>query len=142
MNPKYITVHCSATPNERDIGRDEIEEMHINRGFRGIGYHLVIRRDGEVENGRDIHTQGAHVKGHNQDNIGICLIGTDEFTEEQFATLRETISELASVYGIYKENVKGHRDWSPDLNGDGKITSNEWVKLCPCFDVQEWWVNA
>ena len=24
-----------------------------------------------------------------------------------------------------------------DLNGDGKITRNEWMKACPCFDAGE-----
>jgi N-acetylmuramoyl-L-alanine amidase len=33
-----------------------------------------------------------------------------------------------------KAQIKGHRDFSPDLNKDGKITSNEWIKQCPCFD--------
>jgi N-acetylmuramoyl-L-alanine amidase len=28
----------------------------------------------------------------------------------------------------------GHRDTSPDLNKDGKITPNEYIKSCPCFD--------
>lgn len=34
--------------------------------------------------------------------------------------------------------IVGHRDLSPDKNGDGIITSNEWVKLCPSFDVTKW----
>lgn len=142
MKPEFITIHCSATPNNRDIGRDEIEEMHNRRGWRGIGYHYVIRRDGTLENGRSLKLTGAHVYGHNKNNIGIVLIGTDEFTEEQFETLRETVSDLCGLYGVKNENVLGHRDWSPDKNGDGKITSDEWVKRCPCFDVREWWANA
>jgi hypothetical protein len=35
------------------------------------------------------------------------------------------------------QNVLGHRDFSPDLNGDGLITPNEWMKACPCFDVSK-----
>ena len=30
--------------------------------------------------------------------------------------------------------ILGHRDLSPDSNGDGRITPNEWIKQCPCFD--------
>lgn len=28
----------------------------------------------------------------------------------------------------------GHRDLSPDLNHNGEIEPEEWVKQCPCFD--------
>ena len=33
--------------------------------------------------------------------------------------------------------VCGHRDLSPDLNGNGEIEPEEWVKQCPCFDVSK-----
>jgi len=35
--------------------------------------------------------------------------------------------------------VKGHMDYSSDQNKDGIITKNEWLKVCPCFDVEEWY---
>ena len=25
-----------------------------------------------------------------------------------------------------------------DKNGDGKVSRNEWLKDCPCFDVRDW----
>ena len=31
--------------------------------------------------------------------------------------------------------VCGHRDLSPDLNGNGEIEPEEWIKQCPCFEV-------
>ena len=34
-------------------------------------------------------------------------------------------------------SIKGHRDYSPDLNGDGIIQRNEWIKECPCFEVSD-----
>jgi N-acetyl-anhydromuramyl-L-alanine amidase AmpD len=40
------------------------------------------------------------------------------------------------VYGPLQ--VFGHRDLSPDKNGDGKIDSRDWVKACPSFDVRAW----
>jgi len=33
--------------------------------------------------------------------------------------------------------VCGHRDLSPDLNGNGEIEPEEWIKACPCFEVKE-----
>ncbi|WP_218565127.1 MULTISPECIES: hypothetical protein [unclassified Pseudomonas] len=34
--------------------------------------------------------------------------------------------------------ILGHRDLSPDLNNDGKITPIEFIKACPSFDVATW----
>ena len=35
--------------------------------------------------------------------------------------------------------VCGHRDLSPDLNGNGEIEPEEWIKACPCFEVKAEW---
>ncbi|EMQ2877340.1 N-acetylmuramoyl-L-alanine amidase, partial [Vibrio navarrensis] len=71
----YITIHCSATSPEQNIGVSEIRAWHRAKGWRDIGYHWVITRQGELQAGRPMTQQGAHVRGHNQGNIGICLIG-------------------------------------------------------------------
>jgi len=34
--------------------------------------------------------------------------------------------------------VCGHRDLSPDTNGNGQTESTEWLKTCPGFDVRAW----
>ena len=43
---KFLVVHCSDTPDSDDIGAIEIHKMHIGFGWEGIGYHKVIRRNG------------------------------------------------------------------------------------------------
>lgn len=142
----HITVHCSATQATKDIGAAEIKVMHLQRGFRTIGYHYVIRRNGVVETGRPETEVGAHVEGHNTGNLGICLIGginaagkgENNFTAEQFASLRKLLGELQAKHGVPDEKVQGHRDWFGDYNGDGKIDSRDWLKECPCFDVKKW----
>ena len=139
MNPKYITIHCSATPpSQGNIGVTAIREMHLEKGFHDIGYHLVIKRDGDIQYGRSLKKSGAGVKGHNKDNIHICLIGgvsevgdaEFNYTSIQMDALRYLISELSGRYGVKLENIKGHRDW-PNVK-----------KACPCFSVsdklQEW----
>ena len=45
-----IVVHCSATRADRALTTEELEIIHRRRGFRGIGYHYYIRRDGTVVN--------------------------------------------------------------------------------------------
>lgn len=145
---KYIVVHCSATPPSSDIGVDEIRDWHTRKGWSDIGYHAVIKRTGHLEFGRHFDQPGAHVKGQNFQSVGICLVGgVDEngkaennFSASQLSTLRNVIAMLVCAYPHAK--VLGHRDLSPDLNGDGKITSEEWLKDCPCFDVRQWLVRA
>lgn len=63
MNVNYIVVHGAWTPPSLDVGAEEICEWHRERGWREIGHHFVIRRDGTVEDGRDHGTPGAHVRG-------------------------------------------------------------------------------
>jgi N-acetylmuramoyl-L-alanine amidase len=162
-----IVIHCSATPNGKSFRAADINNMHKTRGFKrdsqavrtknpelpNIGYHYVIGIDGKVEEGRGLEEIGAHVQGSNAKTIGICMIGTDKFTEQQWQALRELIIHLAgkikgklcmtaeSALAAYKDmgiSIKGHRDYSPDLNGDGQITRNEWIKICPGFDVAAW----
>lgn len=145
-----IVVHCSATPPSRDVGVREISAMHKDRGFKEVdgtycGYHWVIRRDGRIEHGRKESSVGAHVQGHNANSIGICLAGgidaagrsENNFTEAQFAALRQLLGEVIDRYP--KAELFGHRDLSPDKDGDGVVERHEWLKDCPCFDVRAWW---
>jgi N-acetyl-anhydromuramyl-L-alanine amidase AmpD len=140
----YIVVHCSATPPDRDIGHYEIDEWHRARGWREIGYHAVIRRDGLIEFGRHFDDIGAHVAGENYRSVGVCLVGgvddngdaENNFTDEQFKSLIALLAVLSRTYP--GAEILGHRDLSPDLDGDGVIERHEWLKDCPCFDVREW----
>lgn len=110
-------VHCSASTHG-DV--KEIRRWHQARGWQDIGYHFVIRPDGEVEVGRMLHEMGAHCEGYNRDSIGTCLIGNTEFTPAQFATLRRLHAMLQALFpGI---TAHGHREFNPH-------------KTCPNFAV-------
>jgi len=140
-----IVVHCSATREGQWVDAHDIDRWHKARGWSGIGYHRVICLDGSVEQGRDFTRRGAHVSGNNTNTIGICMIGglDDEgspkntFTSEQYQSLLSEILNIRTFTGGSAVNVCGHRDFSPDLNGDGLITPDEWIKHCPCFEVSE-----
>mgnify|MGYP003656410791 CR=1 FL=1 len=119
-----IVIHCADTPPEMDIGAKEITDWHKERGFRDIGYHYVIRLDGTIESGRDVGVIGAHVKGHNDDSLGICVVGRGDLTPEQDANLYELIRLIKRTHT--DAEVIGHTDL------DNK-------KTCPNFDVVEWW---
>lgn len=140
----YLVVHVTATPPTSDIGVKEVDAMHKAQGWSGCGYHFVIRRNGKVETGRPEKDVGAHVKGFNSVSVGISLVGgvdakgkpEHNATPEQMAALETLLRELVERYPNAK--VCGHRDLSPDKNGNGIIESGEWLKACPCFDVIPW----
>jgi N-acetyl-anhydromuramyl-L-alanine amidase AmpD len=116
-----------------DIGAKEIREWHTapppkGNGWRDIGYHYVIKRNGTVQAGRPDNQVGAHVAGHNATSIGICMVGGGKgicnFTREQWATLDLIVEGLIKKYP--NAAVCGHRDLNP-------------AKACPSFDARAWW---
>jgi N-acetylmuramoyl-L-alanine amidase len=153
MNPNDIdavVLHCSATREGQDVRMSDIDKWHKERGFACCGYHYVIDLDGKVEVGRPLSMDGAHCntkgvsgKSYNKHSVGICYVGgldkdgnaKDTRTEAQKKAMRELIDSLMDKYPIIE--VIGHRDASPDINGDGQITKNEWIKECPCFSVRD-----
>lgn len=136
-----IVVHCSATRADRDFTENDLEVCHRHRGFNGAGYHFYIRKNGDIKNTRPLEKPGAHALGYNAHSIGICYEGgldvryrpVDTRTEWQKHSLRVLIRTLLMDYPGCR--VCGHRDLSPDRNGDGRISPEEWVKECPCFEV-------
>ena len=147
MNPKYITVHCSATRPMSRFSVADLRSLHVGiNGWTDIGYHFYITTDGEIHECRPLTREGAHVRRRNKDNIGICLEGGlsnetgkpyNTYSFFQLESLRRLIGRLSLNYDIYKDDIKGHRDWYGDTNGDGVIDSGDWLKKCPCFDVRE-----
>lgn len=144
-----IVIHCSASRAGVDLRAADIDKMHKERGFSGIGYHFVVDLDGRVEIGRPLPQDGAHCntpglsgQSYNKHSIGICYVGgldrdgnpADTRTPAQRVALDDLVHDLIQRYPIVE--VIGHRDASPDKNGNGKIECNEWIKQCPCFDAK------
>lgn len=104
---------------------------------------VYIRKDGYIKGTRPIEKTGAHAKGYNAHSLGICYEGgldchgrpKDTRTEWQRHSLRVLVLALLKEYPGAR--VCGHRDLSPDLNGNGEIEPEEWIKVCPCFDAKE-----
>lgn len=121
----------------------DIHRWHKERGWSGMGYHFLVRKDGTIERGRPENTIGAHASGHNSDSIGVCFEGafmTERMGQTQINAGRELISYLKNKYGITK--VQRHKDVNPtNCPGDNfpfdAIVSAEidrWVK-----DEKGWW---
>ena len=141
---KFI-IHCSATKEYKVFSFKDIEYMHERR-FKKIGgchcgYHFIIYLDGTIIQTKPLEFIGQHTAGNNQNTIGICYIGgldkngkpKDTRTMAQKKAINSLLYELLFLYPGRK--ILGHRDLSPDINKDGKITRNEWIKDCPCYDV-------
>ena len=132
---KRIILHCSATPEGRDIDAATIKDWHVNgNGWSDIGYHYVIKLDGDIETGRQLDRVGAHTKCHNKDSIGICYIGgmdadmnpKDTMNEVQESAMKELIYSLRMVW-----------DKPLTLHGHNEYAS----KACPSFKVSEKFPN-
>ena len=146
MKPEQIIVHCSASKWGNVI---EIDRWHRARGWRAIGYHVVILNgmstaqdakrgdtvrilDGAIQVGRaldadadlEAHEMGAHVYGFNKTTIGMCLIGVDKFTRNQIVNSVKVVKFWQELYGIETAKVKGHYEM-PTAKG----------KTCPNIDM-------
>ncbi|SFF13730.1 N-acetylmuramoyl-L-alanine amidase [Nitrosomonas sp. Nm166] len=144
MNTRKITgivIHCAATPNGRWHDVFDIDKWHQERGFKrsdefrrqfnprllAIGYHFIIYTNGAVATGRSLSEIGAHAQGFNSRSLGVCLIGTDKFTIEQWDSLRDNVRASLKLYP--EARIVGHRDL-PNVH-----------KECPGFDVKDWLEN-
>lgn len=139
---RYIVLHCSATRLDQPYSVEALQRDHRARGFRGAGYHFYVRRSGAIHPLRPLDQIGAHVLGHNRHSWGVCYEGglsaeghpQDTRTPEQREALRLLLSQLLAL--APQAHILGHRDLSPDRDGDGKVSPQEWLKSCPCFDAQ------
>jgi len=129
-----IIIHCAATKASMDIGYKEIRKWHVeDNGWDDVGYHFIIRRNGQLEKARPEGYSGAHAPSYNSRSIGICLVGgmaddggpENNFTLEQFLTLKDLVNMIMDKYSDITE-VLGHCD----------VQENK--PNCPGFNVKEW----
>ncbi len=120
-----LIVHCS----DSEWGdTNEIRKWHKAKGWRDIGYHIVILNgrilpdfalqplDGSMDIGRPFDGDsviedneiGAHTLGYNDHSLGICGIAKKEWTPSQIKSLLALIKALQEHFGIPIQNVLGH----------------------------------
>ena len=123
-----IVLHCSAVRPDHNSSAAQIDTWHRQRGFHlGIGYHYVVRRNGQIELGRPEWMIGAHCVNHNAHSIGVCYEGglnargqpEDTRTPEQKSALRALLKDLHRRYP--QALIVGHHDLNPH-------------KACPCIE--------
>jgi len=111
MRIDKIVLHCSDSPHGRGDNAETIHHWHLEKNWSGIGYHFVITEEGDIEPGRPIYWTGAHVRGHNKNSVGICLIGDHTFTDAQRSKLFTLIEALLADFP--DALVLNHRDLDP-----------------------------
>jgi len=128
-NIKYLVVHHSAS--SPDLTIEDIHQEHLNLGWLCVGYHVVILKDGTIQYGRPIDSQGAHAIDFNYCSLGVCLVGyfhkdtinkgqwSDKPTDEQLNSLVEVLVNWKKK--IPQEvKIVGHRELNPTAcPGDG-----------------------
>lgn len=138
-------VHVTASPPGWNKGAAGIRAIHKAQGWSDIGYNEIINPNGETEMGRGKMAVGAHVAGFNSISYGLSMVGGvnasnrpdfNTIRDAQLATLEKRMRELSADFPDIK--WCGHRDLSPDKNGNGVIEPFEHIKACPCFDVIPW----
>jgi hypothetical protein len=119
---RYITVHhdaqYSSITAQRDVAArlEDIRRYHrTNRGWADIGYHYAIDRAGRVWQTRPVTWQGAHVKDHNEANVGVMCLGNfdqQSASRAQLAALNTTVGWLMGHYNVPVARVMTHQEWS------------------------------
>jgi len=127
MAIKYLVVHISDSPKDRGDTAKDIHLWHKQRGWDGIGYHAVITGESVIEPGRPDYWQGAHVRGFNENSLGICIITDIAPDAEQLKALHGWLTEKSEQYPGAK--VLGHCDLDSG-------------KTCPNMDIPTWWAET
>lgn len=143
---KYLVIHCTATPEGREVKASDIREWHTapapkGRGWKQVGYTDLFHLDGTVErlvdNNEDAWvdpwevTNGA--AGYNGISRHIVYAGgcasdgrtaKDTRTRAQIEAMTRYVTAFHGSHPAVK--IVGHRDL-PGVH-----------KACPSFDVTAW----
>lgn len=133
-----IFVHCTAGSQKQTV--EDLKSEFKRKGWKNPGYHYVVLPNGRIECMLSEDGISNGVQGYNSTSINVAYIGgidekgngVDNRTDAQKKSLKKILSELKHKYPDAK--IMGHRDISPDKNGNGVVDAWERIKECPCFD--------
>ena len=127
-----VVIHCTASRPDQHITVEMLDQMHKARGWKGIGYHYYITRDGQLYRGRLEDEVGAHARHYNAHSIGICYEGG--LDEKGRPADTRTPAQRQSLIALLRALKKDY----PDAEIVGHCELEGVHKACPCFSCQEY----
>jgi len=143
MKLQYLVIHCTDTPENREVTKNDIIKWHtapkpIGNGWRKVGYTDIIYLDGSLVNltpfDQDDDVAGFEitngVRGKNSVSRHICYAGGKTLEGKRTDTRTPAQYDAMETYVLYTvlrhPNIKiaGHNQFS--------------TKSCPGFNVPEW----
>ena len=132
LSVRFLVIHCSATRADRNYTDKQLMRDHKKRGFRTVGYHFYVHKDGSITQFRKLLEVGSHARPYNRCSIGICYEGgldgegrpADTRTPQQTEQLRALFGKLKRLFP--QARICGHRDLPGAL-----------PKACPCLDAAD-----
>lgn len=144
INPneiKYFTFHHSVTTQTaKNDGNwkaecDKIANLHLARGWTGVGYRFIICSDGTVAYVGDLGRGGSAVENMNNVMFSACLVG--DFTKELPTATQIHSAHLLAKWFLTEmpqypnlnnwDQIKGHKNFSstqcPGTNWEGVADS-------------------
>ncbi|MBR1467467.1 MAG: N-acetylmuramoyl-L-alanine amidase [Bacteroidaceae bacterium] len=142
---KYIAVHCTAGSQKATV-RD-LEMEFKRKGWKNPGYHYVVTADGKIHQMLATELVSNGVKGFNSVTVNVAYTGgidakgkgVDNRTDAQKESLKKLLKLLKGKFP--DAVIQGHRDFSPDKNGNGVVDPWERIKDCPCFNAKTEYKN-
>ena len=82
-----LVIHHSASARSTTFAA--IKHWHTDappkgNGWSDIGYNYVILGNGKLRVGRPLPTTGAHAKGKNSTSIGVCVVGNNLKSDQEW----------------------------------------------------------
>lgn len=143
---KHIIIHCTAGPQTQTL--ESIRNYwHNVLKWKTGGYHKMVFPDGDIVDLYPLTTVTNGVKGFNSNSVHISYVGgidskghaidnrTPEQKESLLRAIKDVYGELSKHQDVGHILIRGHRDFSPDKNGNGIVDPWEYLKQCPCFEV-------
>lgn len=124
--PRAVVLHTVAVLGDTTI--EAIRDYHVRvLGWRDVGYHWLVGRDGTVSRGRAEAVAGAHTHGAN-DTIGVAFAGDGDvqpWTLRQWTAGLSLVAEVCRRHGLSAEAVCGHRE------APARLRASATAKTCP-----------
>jgi N-acetylmuramoyl-L-alanine amidase len=107
VKPRGVVLHTVGVKGDSSV--EGIRDFHVRvNGWRDIGYHFVVTKDGTVHTGRPLTQAGAHTQGAN-DTVGVCVTGDGDREPWTQAQWRGVLGLLVRL-GYAPAAVCGHRE--------------------------------